>query len=238
MESNIAQMQHPATLYPHILWLAAGLVAMPMAAHATSDAKPVVHAASRKPPQARNHADWLKQAQTLEQSEAWAALLEWAEKWAASDSRSAMARYVQGRAYSGLKRYPEAIGAYLHTLRLNPDDVYALNNLGNAYRQIGRFQDALLSYREALRVNPDCIRAWYNIGVTYYGLKGQTGVSEALKEAEGINPEIAVAWHNLFLNYTRGDDEIATMEAVRNLGRQNPADLDRLFNLLLSRLDA
>ncbi|MBK6742746.1 MAG: hypothetical protein IPG66_07085 [Hydrogenophilales bacterium] len=96
----------------------------------------------------------------------------------------------------------------------------------------------MLSYREALRVNPDCIRAWYNIGVTYYGLKGQTGVSEALKEAEGINPEIAVAWHNLFLNYTRGDDEIATMEAVRNLGRQNPADLDKLFNILLSRLDA
>ncbi|MBK6742745.1 MAG: tetratricopeptide repeat protein [Hydrogenophilales bacterium] len=121
-----------------------------MAAHATSDAKPAAHAASRKPPQTRNHADWLKQAQTLEQSEAWAALLEWAEKWAASDSRSAMARYVQGRAYSGLKRYPEAIGAYLHTLRLNPDDVYALNNLGNAYRQIGRFPGCLAELSRGL----------------------------------------------------------------------------------------
>lgn len=193
--------------------------------------------AGRKPPPQRSHTDWLQQAQVLEQNENWEALLDWGVKWADSEPRSALARYVQGRALGALKRFPEAIGAYLHALRFDPNDVNALNNLGNAYRQIGQFQDALLSYREALRLNPDFLRAWHNIGVTYYGLKGQAGLAEAIKEAEGINPEIAMAWQDLFIKYSRTRDESSAMEAVRTLGRQNPDDLDRLFNILLSRLD-
>jgi tetratricopeptide (TPR) repeat protein len=185
----------------------------------------------------RSHADWLQQAQALEQNENWEGLLDWGMMWADSNPRSALAQYVQGRALGAMKRYPEAIGAYLGVLQIDPNNVNALNNLGNAYRNIGRFMDALLSYREALRIDPDFVRAWHNLGVTYYGLKGQAGLTEALKEAEGINPEIAAAWQDLLLKYMRNKDDANAMSAMHSLVRQHPHDLEHIFNILLSRVD-
>jgi tetratricopeptide (TPR) repeat protein len=217
--------------------LAAGLAVALSLGQACAATTATVKVAANIPFELLNHGDRLKRAQLLEQAGDWAGLLDWGERWSESNARSAMAYYVQGRALSALKRYPEAIGAYLQTLRLDPADVNALNNLGNAYRQIGRFQDALHSYREALRVNPDFMRAWHNIGVTYYSLKGQAGIMEALKTAESINPEIAAAWQDLLLKYTRTQDEVMAMQSVRILGRQNPDDLDRLFTILLSQIE-
>lgn len=188
-------------------------------------------------PQRAAKSHWLEQAKALEKKQDWPALLAWAESWIDADGRNPMAWYVQGRAMTELKNHAGAVGAYLQTLRLDPKDVYALNNLGNAYRQIGRYHDALLAYREAIRVNPNCSRAWHNMGVTYYGLKGQAGVLEALKEADAINPEIAAAWQQLMRDYAFSHDDRAALQAVRGLGRQNPAELDRLFNTLLSRLN-
>ncbi len=192
--------------------------------------------ASRKTSQSLSHQEWLTEAQQLEKWQEWKALLEWGRLWHDADPGSAMAWYVQGRALGEMRQYPDAIGAYLQALRINPDDVYALNNLGNAYRQIGRFQDAFLAYREALRIYPDCARAWHNIGVTYYSLKGQAGVMEAMKLAESINPEIAAAWQDLMLKYSRASDESAVLDSVRVLARQHPDALNKLFETLLSRL--
>jgi superkiller protein 3 len=180
---------------------------------------------------------WMKQARDLEARQDWPRLLELGQRWLVASPSEAMAWYVQGRAYAELKRPGDAIGAYLQTLRRNPEDVYALNNLGNAYRQIGRFHEALGAYREALRIYPDCHRAWHNLGVTYYGLKGPAGVAEALKEAERINPEVADAWRGVLDSYARGNDEAAALEAVRALGRRNPEELERLFEVLIGRLD-
>ncbi len=232
----------PASSTLHAL-LAITIAVLPMGAHAVSTAgaeRPPpssVHLASRNTQAATwNHEDWLREAQRLERAQEWQGLLDLGRAWYRSDGRSAMAWYVQGRALGELKRYADAISAYLQALRVNPEDVYSLNNLGNAYRQIGRFEDAFLAYREAVRIYPDCVRAWHNMGVTYYTLKGQAGIAEALKLAEEINPDIARAWQEVLQKYTRGSDEQVAMEAVRTLGRQNPDDLNKLFDLLLSRL--
>lgn len=226
-----------ASLLSSLLCLALGVLPE---AYAATDPKGVGETVRPMPRAQGSGPDYeilLRQARDLETRQDWLRLLELGQRWLIANPKESMAWYVQGRAYAELKRHADAIGAYLQVLRLNPDDVYALNNLGNAYRQIGRFHEALGAYREALRIYPDCYRAWHNLGVTYYGLKGPAGVAEALREAEKIDPGFANAWREVLDNYTRGNDEAAAREAVRTLGRSNPKELERIFEMLLSRLD-
>jgi tetratricopeptide (TPR) repeat protein len=207
------------------LLLACGLTFASLSASNAEAAKP------------RAHEAYLARAQALERARDWPALLDLSARWQAAEGTNVMARYVQGRALTELKRDPEAIGAYLEALRLDPEHVYSLNNLGNAYRRIGRFHDALLAYRQALRIAPDCVRAWHNIAVTYYGLKGQEGVDEALATVRRIDPKIAEIWLGLLREYARSGDEGKAMEAARVLGGQRPEVLDQIFETLIDRLD-
>lgn len=208
-----------------------------VAARDPSGTEAVVRAQIRDAAIPRSRDAWLKQARELEQHGDWPHLLELARRWQSADAGEPMAWYAQGRALSELQRPAEAVGAYLQALQLDPENVYALNNLGNAYRQIGRFQEALSAYREALRHLPDLLIAWRNLGVTYYGLKGPAGIAEALQEAERISPDIAAAWRELLDSYARGKDEADALEAVRALGRRDRAELDALFEILIGRLN-
>jgi tetratricopeptide (TPR) repeat protein len=185
---------------------------------------------------AHTQAEWVRQAKALERRRDWQGLLDWGRQWTQSEGGNAIAWFVQGRALNELKRNPEAIAAYQQSLRIEPGDVYARNNLGNVYRDSRRYRDAMHAYREAVRINPDYIKAWHNIGLTYYGVKGQAGVMDALKQAWSINPELATAWYRLMVDYSRSGDEATAQEAVRVLRRLKPDEVDRLFNILLNRL--
>ena len=185
---------------------------------------------------ARTQAEWVRQAQALERRRDWQGMLDWGRQWTQTEGGNAIAWFVQGRALNELKRNPEAIAAYQQSLRIEPGDVYARNNLGNVYRDSRRYRDALHAYREAVRINPDYIKSWRNIGLTYYGVKGQAGVMDALEQAWSINPKLAATWYRLMVDYPRSGDEATAVEAVRVLRRMRPDELDRLFNILLSRL--
>jgi tetratricopeptide (TPR) repeat protein len=184
---------------------------------------------------APSQAEWLARARTLEKHRDWQGLMALGLQWTWADSDNALAWFVLGRAYNGLRRYPEAIAAYQRNLHLDPGDILARNNLGNAYRDSKRYRDALLAYREAVRINPDYLPAWNNLGRTFYVMKGQVGVIDAVERVRRVNPELAAAWYSLMVGYYQTRDDAAAREALELLRRMTPEETDRLFGILLDR---
>lgn len=184
-------------------------------------------------PGARSQAEWLSQAQFLERRGDWARLLDWGRGWTQAEPANGLAWFVLGRALAMLQRYPEAIMAYQQSLRADPGDVHAHNNLGNVYRYGRRNQEALRAYREAVRINPDYVPAWHNLGITIFDLRGIAGVARALQQLHASDPALAAAWSSLALDYSRSRDERVTRDAILLLRGLSDAQRERMFAILL-----
>lgn len=180
-------------------------------------------------------ADWLSQAQGLERRGDWPGLLDWGLRWTQAEAEEPTAWFVLGRAYKALGRHPEAILAYRQTLRLAPGDVHARTNLGNVYRDARRYREALAAYREAVRIDPDYLPAWRGFGQTFYLSRGQAGVMAALGRVERADPQLARVWLGFMAEFQRGRDEAVAATALAHLRGLTPAQLDRLFGLILDQ---
>src|SRR5690349_19058336 len=64
----------------------------------------------------------------------------------------------------------EAIEAQQEALRLRPDFIEALNNLGNAHVSLKRYQEAIGYYERVLRIRPDYAEAYNNMGAAQRSL--------------------------------------------------------------------
>ena len=64
-------------------------------------------------------------------------------------------------------RTGEAVGYFQEALKLSPDHLIALDNLGSAYRQQKRWDDARKTYERALEVNPNDAEANYGLGMVF-----------------------------------------------------------------------
>jgi len=105
--------------------------------------------------------------------------------------------------YSITGDYDRAIAMYKKSIKLNPDDESARNNLGNIYRDIGLYREALKEYEEALKINPYLVEAHNNLGILYV----KRGLyDEAIEEymlAIEINPNLAGVHNNLGNTYRK-----------------------------------
>lgn len=183
---------------------------------------------------AASQADWVARAIALEKQRNWQALLEWGQQWTRAEPGNAVGWFVMGRAFSELKRYPEAIAAYQRDLSIAPGDVHARNNLGDVYRKSGLHLQAMQAYRDAVRIDPDYIPAWQNLGLTFYSLKGMGGTIQALQQLSASDPELAEAWHKLAIEYSATRDEGVAQEAIKVLRGLTEAKREKMFEILLA----
>ncbi len=181
---------------------------------------------------ARTHAEWVRQARILERRRDWPGLLVWGRDWAAADAGSALARFVQGRALAELGRLPEAIAAYREALKIDPADVWALNNLGNALRDSGQPREAMQAYRAAVEIDSGYIAAWHNLGRMFYLAKGEAGVAQALQRLDTVDPRLSGVWRALALDYALTRDARVAQDAVRVLQGLDATERARLFRIL------
>lgn len=182
------------------------------------------------------HLPWLEQAQRLEQQGDWRALLKLGRAWTQAEAGNPLAWFVLGRAYGEMRRYPEAIDAYRQNLRVDPQDVYAHNNLGNSYHAIHRYRDAMMAYHAAVRANPDYLLAWRNLGQAFYLLKGPAGVTQALKKLHVHDPALAEAWRRLAATYAITRSAGVERDAIQILRSLSPAQRERIFATLLEEI--
>jgi len=92
-------------------------------------------------------------------------------------------------AYRGQGRLTAALPNYLAAVRLRPNNLDLLSNLGTLYAQLGNGEEALARYRQVLSSNPDHVLTLLNVAV-YFLEEGDTVRSTAfLDRAARLEPD-------------------------------------------------
>jgi tetratricopeptide (TPR) repeat protein len=102
-----------------------------------------------------------------------------------------------GCLYAISGRTPEALRHYRESIRLKPDNVFAVNNLGGLYRRLGRTDDAAAQYARALEINPRDARVRYNLGLIDLDRGLFDSAESQFELALQLNSDLAEAWVNL-----------------------------------------
>ncbi len=112
-------------------------------------------------------------------------------------------------------RTTEAIPYFEQALKLNPDHLIALENLGNAYRQQKNWAEAREALEKAVAVGPQDPEANYSLGMVYAQLNDNDRAYEYLQRALNARPGYPEALNNLgvlYLRTGRRDQGIASFE--------------------------
>jgi Tfp pilus assembly protein PilF len=109
----------------------------------------------------------------------------------------AQAWYLMGSINQLLGNTRDSLANYEHVLRLDPNHIATLNNVGVALHSLGMAKEAAASLRIAIRIKPDYAEAHSNLGNS---LKDQGDLEAAVacyRRAIEINPNYFDAYNNL-----------------------------------------
>jgi tetratricopeptide (TPR) repeat protein len=95
------------------------------------------------------------------------------------------------------QKYEDAVAAFRRAFQLNPEDVWALQNLAQSLKDLGRREEAIREYRHALAVKPRFGLAWLGLGQMY--------------EEMAHNAEAEDCYRNALLNRINRAPELATL---------------------------
>ncbi|MGV0105633.1 hypothetical protein NSTCB13_04381 [Nostoc sp. DSM 114160] len=133
------------------------------------------------------------------------------------------------------KKFEEAALKYKAALRLDPNSVFAHNNLGIALYKQGKLSEAIAAYQQALQIDPNFATAHNNLG---NALSNQGKLSEAIaayQQALQIDPNNAAAHNNLgnaLSNQGKLSEAIAAYQQALQIDPNNAAAHNNLGNAL------
>lgn len=84
----------------------------------------------------------------------------------------------------------KAQALYRKAIKLNPDNVQALNNLGVTYISQGKYKRAIARFNDVLKIRPDYTDAHYNLACVYAKKNNPDRSMLYLKDAIDRNPEV------------------------------------------------
>ncbi len=123
-----------------------------------------------------------------------------------------------------LKRFADAVPAYLRALKLKPDYAVAHRNLGDALRQLNDYAAAETSYRNAVRCDASLADAYNGIGLTLYLRDRFADAAAQFQTALRLDPADTNPCINLVLCYGRLGDHEQIESTLRQAMALNPTD--------------
>jgi tetratricopeptide (TPR) repeat protein len=112
-------------------------------------------------------------------------------------------------------RMQAAIPYFQQALKLSPDHLIALENLGNAYRQLRQWDEAQSTLERAVAVGPEDAEANYSLGMVYAQVNDTKRAYEYLRRALTFRADYPEALNNLgvlYLRTNRRDEAVASFE--------------------------
>jgi tetratricopeptide (TPR) repeat protein len=112
-------------------------------------------------------------------------------------------------------RFSESVELFNRALRISPDHLIALENLGNAYRQLKQWENARKTLERAVEVGPDDPEAHYSLGMVFAQLDETDRAYDCLERALKLRPTYPEALNNLgvlYLRTGRRDQAVASFE--------------------------
>ena len=87
-----------------------------------------------------------------------------------TDSEQAQTAFEEGLRHQQAGRYQQAIEASGRSLKHDPHQAEALNNLGFCYKSLKPYHKAIGYYKDALAIDPNLAEAYEYLGEAYLGL--------------------------------------------------------------------
>lgn len=112
---------------------------------------------------------------------------------ALAQSKSLDGYFGLGNALTNLGRMDEAIAAYQEALKINPNDIPTLTNLGVAYYQQGRLREAQDTFRKVLSLNPDDAETHYLLAAALIQAGDLATAEQELNRALELKPDLPEA---------------------------------------------
>ncbi len=106
-----------------------------------------------------------------------------------SKDRSAIAEYNNGIEKLDAEKYAEAIPFFEVAVKIDPQFVFAWDNIGVCSRKAGFLEKALNAYQHSLAIEPKGVTALQNIPIVYEYMKEYDKAIESYKNIEKIYPD-------------------------------------------------
>jgi len=148
---------------------------------------------------------------------------------------AAEAHYGLGLAYNKLGMADNEIQAYKEALRIKPDMVAALANLGNAYFAKADYDKAIEQYKKAVHLQPNDAAIHYNLGAAYSNKADYKEAVQQHLQAVQLEPEMADAHKGLAFAYYKLEEYERADKHVK-IAEQLGADTSDLMTAIKDKL--
>ncbi len=135
---------------------------------------------------------------------------------------------LKGNYYLNEGMCEQAIQMYDRSLKLNPRNVEALNNMGNAYRKLGKYDRAIEFFDKALSIEPDASFVLINKGVTIINMQKADEAIECFDQVLEIDPYDEIALFNkgcALAHLGKHQEAIASFDKVLKIKPKDPEAL-------------
>jgi tetratricopeptide (TPR) repeat protein len=127
--------------------------------------------------------------------------------------------------------YRSELAIWTDTVKKEPGNSSALNDLGQAYLNLGRYQDAIEPCTAAIRANPDNEAAHNNLGFALVCLGRSSEAVKEFNEALRIRPDFPAAENNLGAVLFKSGHGVEAIPHYREALRLHPDYVEARNNL-------
>ena len=124
-----------------------------------------------------------------------------------------------------------AVELYNEILKLDPNHLATLGNLGNILRELGENQKAINCYKKIIEINPNDITVYINLSATLQKLGQYTKAKNYNETAIKIDPNFAMAHYNLAIIFTKLKEPLKAINSYQKAIQINLNYADAHYNL-------
>jgi tetratricopeptide (TPR) repeat protein len=161
-----------------------------------------------------------------------------------SKIEAAKIEYQKGNDLFAAENYKAALPYFEKAVKIDPNFVFAWDNIGVCCRRIGEFDKAIYAYKQSLKIDPKGLTPLHNLPVVYEYLKDYDKAIETYKEIEKIypnDPEAFFGAGRIFVAYKKEyenglDKMCVAYNLYTKMNSPYRVDAEKVISIIFSEL--